>query len=116
MTIDGARIYNEGVRIGHDCEEKIRQIMATLKSVSPGSEMSVRLLKSGRSYEALLWGKADSLPIGVYNRGPSVTHVLDTVYRKVKKQCQKAWKVKGGEIGHRDEKSSYGQEHLALAG
>ena len=116
MIIDGARIYNEGVGIGHDCEEKIRQIMTAVKTVSPTSEVSMRFLKSGRSYEALLWGKTDSVPIGVYNRGPSMSHVLDTVYRNVKKQCLKAWKLSGKQLGRREETQSYGQQNLALAG
>jgi hypothetical protein len=93
MIIDGATIYNEGVGIGHDCEEKIRQIMTTLKAFSSSSNVSMRFLKTGRQYEALVWGNADDLPIGVYNCGPSLAHVLDTIYNKVKKQCFKAWKA-----------------------
>ena len=82
--------------------------MTTVKAVSPTSEVSMRFLKSGRSYEALLWGKADCVPIGVYHRGPSMTQVLDVVYRNVKKQCLKVWKLNGAQ--------PYTQENLALAG
>lgn len=95
MIINGATIYSEGVGIGHDCEDKIRQIMTTLKTFSPSSNLSMRFLKNGRQYEALIWGNADDMPIGVYNRGPSLAHVLDIVYNKVKKQCLKAWKENG---------------------
>ena len=106
MTIEGVRIYNEGVGIGHDCEEKIRQIMTAVKTVSPSSEVSMRLLKSGKCYEALLWGNADGVPIGVYNRGPTVPLVLDTIYRNVKKQCLKVWKMNSPRRG---------PDHAALA-
>lgn len=92
MIIDGARIYNEGVTIGHDCEEKIRRIMADLKAVSPCCEISVRLLKSGKAFEAMVWGQADSTPIGVYNRAPSLSLAMDAVHRKLKKQCDRAWR------------------------
>src|ERR1700744_2772084 len=112
MIINGATIYNEGVGIGHDCEEKIRQIMTTLKSLSPSSNVSMRFLKTGRQYEALVWGKADDMPIGVYNRGPSLGHVLDTVYSKVKKQCLKAWKT-GGHVRSKHS-STYSDAPLAL--
>jgi hypothetical protein len=96
MIIEGARIYNEGVTLGHDCEEKIRQIMAALNSVSSAPEVSVRLLKTGKSYEGLLWGMTDKAKIGLYNRGPSASHVLETLYKKVKKQfCQEQLAVAG---------------------
>ena len=114
MIINGATIYNEGVGIGHDCEEKIRQIMTTLKTVSPSSNLSMRFLKSGRQYEALIWGKADDMPIGVYNRGPSLVHVLDIVFNKVKKQCLKAWKARGNIRSKRA--PTYNESALALAG
>lgn len=114
MIINGATIYNEGVGIGHDCEEKIRQIMTTLKALSPSSNVSMRFIKSGRQYEALVWGKADDMPIGVYNRGPSLVHVLDIVYNKVKKQCFKAWKSNGDIRSTRSPKSN--ETPLAIAG
>lgn len=93
MNVDNARIYNEGVSIGPDCEEKVQQIVNTVKSIFPSSDLSMRFLKSGHTYEALLWGNADNVPIGVYNRGPSLSHVLETLQRKVKKECLKVWKL-----------------------
>lgn len=114
MIINGATVYSEGVCIGHDCEEKIRQIMTTLKAVSPSSKLSMRFLKSGRQYEALIWGKADDVPIGVYNRGSSLSHVLDIVYNRVKKQCIKAWKASGD--GRSRRSSIYPESPLAMAG
>jgi len=114
MIINGATIYNEGVGIGHECEEKICQIMTTLKSLSSSSNVSMRFIKTGRQYEALVWGKADDMAIGVYNRGPSLAHVLDIVYNKVKKQCLKAWKS-GGDIRSKHS-STFNEAPLALAG
>jgi hypothetical protein len=93
MKVDNARIYNEGVSIGPECEEKVRQIVNAVKSISPSSDLSMRFLKSGHTYEALLWGRADNIPIGVYNRGPSLSHVLETLQKKVKKECLKVWKL-----------------------
>ncbi|PWU13174.1 MAG: hypothetical protein C5B49_15055 [Bdellovibrio sp.] len=59
MIINGATIYNEGVSLGHDGDKKIHQIMTTLKSLSKSSNVSMRFLKSGNQYEALVWGKAN---------------------------------------------------------
>ncbi len=97
MTLDGAKVYFEGVKVNHEYDEKIRQIVNTVKSLSPSSEVSMRFLKSGNLYEGLLWGKVSDVPIGAYNRGQSMAHVLDTLYKKVKKQSLKVWKMKGPE-------------------
>ena len=93
MNLHGVRIYNEGVEMGRDCEEKIRKIINVIKSISPSSEVGMRFLKNGHTYEGLLWGKANDIPIGVYNRGASMPHVLDALLRKVKKQSLKIWKL-----------------------
>lgn len=95
MTLNGARVYFEGVGLDHDCDEKIRQIVSAIKSLSPSSEVSMRFLKSGNLYEGLLWGKASDVPITVYNRGQSMAHVLEMLYKKAKKQSLKVLKMKG---------------------
>lgn len=115
MNLDGAKIYTEGLGLGHDCEEKIRQIVGAMKSISPTSEVSMRFVKSGHTYEGLLWGKANSIPIGVYNRGPSVSHVLDTLLRKVKKECHKIWKLKRAEVKSRAVAQTSGYSPMAIA-
>ncbi len=116
MNLDGARIYNEGVGLGHDCEEKIRHIVSAMKSVSPSSEVSMRFVKSGHTYEGLLWGKANNIPIGVYNRGPSVSHVLDTLLRKVKKECLRIWKLNKGQIKPKEINQGHGYSPMAMTG
>ena len=116
MNLDGARIYNEGVGLGHDCEEKIRHIVKALKSLSPRSEVSMRFVKSGHVYEGLLWGKANDVPIGVYNRGPSVSHVLDTLLRKVKKECLRIWKLNKSQIKSKATNQSHEYSPMAMAG
>jgi hypothetical protein len=95
MVLSGATIYNDGVGIGHDCEEKIRQIMNAIKSISPSSDVSMRFVKNGQMYEGLLWGKANDIPIGVYRRGTSMSQVLENLYRRVKKECLKALRMTG---------------------
>ncbi len=115
MTLDGARVYFEGVDMDHEYDEKIRQIVSTIKSLSPSSEVSMRFLKNGSLYEGLLWGKASDVPIGVYNRGLSMAHVLDMLYKKVKKQSLKVLKMKG--IARSKEKNQFqSHEPMALAG
>jgi hypothetical protein len=116
MNLEGAKIYNEGVGLGHDCEERIRHIVKVLKSLSPSSEVSMRFVKSGHVYEGLLWGKANDVPIGVYNRGPSVSHVLDTLLRKVKKECLRIWKLNKGQIKTKKTNSIQGYSPIAMAG
>lgn len=115
MTLEGARVYFEGVRVNHDYDDKIRQIVSTIKSLSPSSEVSMRFLKNGNLYEGLLWGKASDVPIGVYNRGQSMGQVLDTLYRKVKKQSLKVWKMKRT-AKSKDRKQPKDHEPMALAG
>lgn len=112
MILDGARIYNEGVEVGHDTEEKIRQIVNALKAFSPTSEVSMRFLKTGHIYEGLLWGKTHDVPIGIYNRGPSITHVLDTLQRRVKKECLKVLKRNG--LKH-EPKRRFSESPMAIA-
>lgn len=116
MNLDGARIYNEGVELGHDCEEKIRYIISAMKSVSPSSEVSMRFVKSGHTYEGLLWGKANNIPISGYNRGPSVSHVLDALLRKVKEERLRIWKFNHGQIKPKATNQSHGYSLMAIAG
>jgi len=93
MNLRDVRIYSEGVEMGRDCEEKIRKIVNVIKSLSPSSEVGMRFLKNGHTYEGMLWGKANDIPIGVYNRGASMSHVLDALLRRVRKQSLKIWKL-----------------------
>lgn len=116
MVLMGARIYNDGVGINHDAEEKIRQIVTAIKTISPSSEVSMRLLKSGQTYEGLLWGKANDIPIGVYKRGGSLTQVLENLYAKVKRECLKAWKYSRGRAVQRKSDSGNSTDLLAMAG
>ena len=116
MVLAGARIYNDGVGINHDAEEKIRQIVNAIKTISPSSDVSLRLLKSGHVYEGLLWGKASDTPIGVYKRGTSLTQVLENLYTKVKWECLKAWKHSGGRSVARKSDFSKNPDMLAMAG
>ncbi len=116
MDLNGAKIYSEGVGIGRDCEEKIRQIVSAIKTLSPSSDISFRFLKSGRVYEGLLWGSANDIPIGVYRRGPSMTHVLDYLYSKVKKDCLKMSKARGRPLSRGSRFDGGHQTPLAMAG
>lgn len=92
MNIEGANIYEEGVKIEPDCQEKIRQIVSTLRIISPSPKVSLRIVKKGRNYEGLLWGNANDKPLSAYNRGTSVGQVVDRLYEKVKRECVKALK------------------------
>jgi len=92
MVIEGANIYCEGVTADRNSEEKIRQIVSAVKTVSQDSEVSVRFLKAGRVYEGLLWGKAADTPLGIYRRGPSLHHVAESLLLQVRKECLKVWR------------------------
>ena len=112
MNLAGARIYNEGVEINSDAQEKILKIVNTIKT-APSSEVSMRFLKSGAVVEGLLWGKADGVPIGVYNRGPSMSHVLDTLTKRVKRECLKVTRLP--QRKPREKQLVAGQPDLAFA-
>lgn len=92
MVIEGANIYCEGVTADRNSEEKIRQIVSAIKTVSHDSEVSVRFLKVGRVYEGLLWGKAAGTPLGVYRRGASLHQVAESLLLQVRKECLKLWR------------------------
>lgn len=116
MVLAGVNIYNEGVGISHDAEEKIRQIVNAIKTISPSSDVSMRLLKSGHVYEGLLWGKANNIPIGVYKRGVSLTQVLENMYTRVKRDCLKAMKSSCGHASRRKHKFDESPDLMAMAG
>lgn len=116
MDLAGARIYDDGVQIGHDARLKIEQIVNTIKAVSPSSEVSMRLTKSGNLFEALLWGKANNVSIGVYKRGMSMAQVLENLKKRIKKDCLKALRIPGGVAGRRNRRVSNEQKQLELAG
>ncbi|MEN0059800.1 MAG: hypothetical protein AAGB31_13250 [Bdellovibrio sp.] len=116
MVLAGARVYNDGVGINHDTEEKIHQIVNTIKAVSPSSDVSMRFLKSGQVYEGLLWGKANDIPIGVYKRGVSMSHVLENLLKRVRKECVKVCKMSRGHNASRRKTNFNHQADLAMAG
>ena len=53
MSINGAKIFNQGVLIDSDCEDKIRQFVNTFKAVSDFPEINIQFLKNGKIYEGL---------------------------------------------------------------
>ncbi len=114
MTLDGARVYFEGVKVDHDYQDKIRQIVNAIKSLSPSSEVSMRFLKTGNLYEVLLWGQASDVPIGVYSRGQSMARILDNLHKKVKKQILKLWKMNGS--AKKEQTQVQNHEPIAMAG
>jgi hypothetical protein len=116
MNIDGAKVYKDGVKIRHDCEAEIRQIVQALKTLSPSPELSLRVVKMGRIYEGLLWGKAAGIPLGAYNRGASINQVIDRLYLRVKKKCLKVWKSYGVNERTKSKTQTYGHETMAIAG
>jgi len=95
MTINGANVYLEGVNVDQKYDDKMQQIVNTIKSLSPSSEVSMRFLKNGNLYEGLLWGKAGDVPIAVYKSGRSMTRILDTFCDKLKKQSLKLKNFEG---------------------
>lgn len=115
MTLDGARIYNENVGIGRDGEEKIRRIIKTIQAASKSSDLGLRLLKTGRMYEALLWGKSEDVPIGIYNRGRSINRVLDSLYKKIRKACANGSRGETAKMMRAKDKS-FAHEPLPMAG
>lgn len=100
MNINGAKIFNQGVLVDHDCEEKIKQLVNTFKAVSDSPEINIQFLKRGRIYEGLLWGKASSIPVGIYRQGVSVSQVLDHMQKRAQKDCLKILKQSGHAIRH----------------
>ena len=113
MDLDGARIYDDGVEINKGAEEKIRQIISSLKAVSPTSDVGMRFVKNGRVIEGLLWGKTKDVPIGLYNRGPSLDAVLGTIQRKIKKQCLKIRKGNLAEFQSKNKTSTHSPLEMA---
>jgi hypothetical protein len=113
MVLAGASIYSDGVGINRDAEKRIQRIVNTIKAISPSSSVSMRLVKSGHLYEGLLWSKANELPIGIYQRGVSISQVLESIYRRVKKDCLRAWKANRG---RHQAKQIVPQVDLVLAG
>jgi hypothetical protein len=89
MELNGARIQEENIKIEKDTQEKINEIIKSVKTLSPKSDLSMRFVKSGKVVECLLWGRVKEIPIGIYNRGPSLNAVLELLKRKVKKECLK---------------------------
>ena len=116
MILNEAKIYFEGLENNHDYDEKIDQLVESIKELSPSPDISMRFLKNRNVYEGLLWGKANDTPIGFYHRGHSMTHVLDSLSRKVKKECLlRAWKMKGAKMKPKQRPQSKNQPPLAIA-
>lgn len=115
MTVNGAKIFNDGVWIDRDCEEKIKQIVNVFKAVSPSPEINIRFLKRGKVYEGLLWGSTNSIPIGVYRQGTSLSYVLDNMQKRVKKECLKVLRL-SGQILKSKKSCSFSESPSAVAG
>jgi hypothetical protein len=93
MNFSGARIYTDGMIMDRESEEKVQNIINEVKKLSPASEIGLRFIKAGKSYEGLLWGHAYKYPMGAYQRGSSLAGVLDSLYIRVKKETAKISKL-----------------------
>ncbi len=87
MVLEGAKIYTDGIAINDRIKSKIREIIRAIKALSPISDVSMKLIKSGHIYESLVWGSVNGNPIGLYNRGASEALVLEKTFRRAKKEC-----------------------------
>ncbi len=117
MILNDVKIYFEGLEMNHDYDEKIRQLVDAIKLLSPTPDISIRFLKSRNIYEGLLWGRAGDIPIGFYHRGHSIAQVLESLNKKVKKECLlKLWKMKGAEMKSRQKPQFQKQPPMAMAG
>lgn len=114
MELNGARIFDEGVEIKKDAQEKISEIVKTVKALSPNSDLGMRFVKSGKLVEGLLWGRAKEVSIGIFHRGSSLNAVLDILQRKVKRECLKIQKEAVSQF--RSENKKYNHLPLEMAG
>lgn len=95
MILNGASVYCEGLELDTKSTDQLKQMVNSLREVSPSAEVSFKLLKDGDFFEALLWGRAIDSPIGIYQRGLSLDRVLGSLHKKVTVECLKIWKKKG---------------------
>ncbi len=117
MILNGAKIYFEGLEMNCKYDKKIGQLVDAIKILSPSPDISMRFLKSRNIYEGLLWGKANDIPIGLYHRGHSMAHVLESLNRKLKKECLlKVWKMKGAKMKSKQKPQIQSQPPMAMAG
>src|SRR4051812_2553693 len=96
MKNNQPRIYTEGFSIDPDCQARLDKIVETVETLSPSPDLGIRLLKAGRIYEGLLWGNAGGQTIGVYNCGPSLPQVLETLRRNIRRKYLKSRKNRYG--------------------
>lgn len=114
MTLNGANVYCENVKLDQRSKLRIEEMVASLKEISSDAEVSLKLLKEGDIFEGLLWGRAVDSPIGIYTRGASLNRLLDTLQKKVSMESLKIWKNKGSAL--RKNNRSIRQPVLAEAG
>ncbi|NCN40743.1 hypothetical protein GW916_05780 [bacterium] len=96
MDNEKLKIDLDGVQLSPEAEKKVFVIKSFMDSFASSSESRLRIIKAGQRYEGLLCGRTIELPIQIYQRGSSISQVLDGIYKLVRKNCSKALKVHHG--------------------
>jgi hypothetical protein len=90
MNIEGTTIHNEGADIRLEHQLRIRQISLAIRALANAAEINLKILKCETThYEVLLWGTVNHLPLGIYSRGSTLSHALDSAAKKVSSYCAK---------------------------
>jgi len=93
---ENLKIDWEGFRLSSEAEQKVFKIKKLVALFDSESDLRLRLIKVGERYEGLLYGRTVELPVEIYQRGRSVTEVLDSIYKAIRRHCYKVWKAHHG--------------------
>ncbi|MGE4131205.1 MAG: hypothetical protein AB7F86_06175 [Bdellovibrionales bacterium] len=96
MVVNGSKVYLEGVEPSSQLEAQLSSLTGIVKSYAPESDLSVKLIKVGRTCEILAWGRAGDIPIGVYRRGSSVEQSLKAASDGLRRQALRIWRGRHG--------------------
>lgn len=72
--------------------EHFLELESVMSHFTDDYDLKVKVIKVGSNYEALLWGRLNSINFGVYQKSISVSSLADYLYSRLKKECRKAWK------------------------
>ena len=72
--------------------EHFMELESVMKNFTEDYDIKVKVIKVGNLYEALLWGRLNSINFGIYQKSISIDSLADYLFSRLKKECRKAWK------------------------
>ena len=89
VHINNVKVETLGFSLGFDKENKLKNLIDRLLELVPAKDISIKLYRTDKVYEGILWCEASNMPIGTYKRNVSLSRLLDNLFKKTSREYRR---------------------------